>query len=291
MEFTRRLSRLSRHRDFRRLVLVRLCGQCGDGTAQVGMASYLLFSPQSQTSAWAVAGVLALTMLPYSLLGPFISVLLDRFSRRRISVLVDVTRAVCSLALAAMIAVHRTGGGASVVLAVLLLVMLSLNRFTLAGLQAGLAGTVEEAEYLEASSIMPMIGPLAALVGGAAAGAIRLALGGPLGTDAANGLIFVLAAALFVGAAGTACRIGRTVLGPGLILDIAGYRAQRREQLTEIALDAVEKVRASGEDFHLKPLGAYERKVVHDVVAEQGLYSESEGEGTRRHVVISLPEA
>ena len=76
-----------------------------------------------------------------------------------------------------------------------------------------------------------------------------------------------------------------------LILDIAGYRAQRREQLTEIALDAVEKVRASGEDFHLKPLGAYERKVVHDVVAEQGLYSESEGEGTRRHVVISLPEA
>lgn len=214
MEFTRRLSRLSRHRDFRRLVLVRLCGQCGDGTAQVGMASYLLFSPQSQTSAWAVAGVLALTMLPYSLLGPFVSVLLDRFSRRRISVLVDVTRAVCSLALAAMIAVHRTGGGASVVLAVLLLVMLSFNRFTLAGLQAGLAGTVEEAEYLEASSIMPMIGPLAALVGGAAAGAIRLALGGPLGTDAANGLIFVLAAALFVGAAGTACRIGRTVLGP-----------------------------------------------------------------------------
>ena len=76
-----------------------------------------------------------------------------------------------------------------------------------------------------------------------------------------------------------------------LILDIAGYRAQRREQLTEIALDAVEKVRVSGEDFHLKPLGAYERKVVHDVVAEQGLYSESEGEGTRRHVVISLPEA
>ena len=50
-------------------------------------------------------------------------------------------------------------------------------------------------------------------------------------------------------------------------------------------------MRSSGEDFHLKPLGAYERKVVHDVVAEQGLYSESEGEGTRRHVVISLPEA
>ena len=50
-------------------------------------------------------------------------------------------------------------------------------------------------------------------------------------------------------------------------------------------LDALQEL------VRLKPLGAYERKVVHDVVAEQGLYSESEGEGTRRHVVISLPEA
>ncbi|WP_316670294.1 MFS transporter [uncultured Propionibacterium sp.] len=214
MEFTRRLGRLGGHRDFRRLMIVRLAGQSGDGTAQVGMASYLLFDPQSQTSAWAVAGVLALTMLPYSLFGPFVSVLLDRFWRQRISVLVDLTRTACSLVLAAMIASHLTGGGASVVLAVLLLVMLSLNRFTLAGLQAGLAGTVDESEYLEASSIMPMIGPLAALFGGAAAGVIRLVLGGPLGTDAANGLIFVLAALLFIGAAGAAGRIPRDALGP-----------------------------------------------------------------------------
>jgi R3H domain-containing protein len=40
----------------------------------------------------------------------------------------------------------------------------------------------------------------------------------------------------------------------------------------------------------MNPLGAYERKIVHDIVAEQGLYSESEGEGPSRHVVISLPE-
>ena len=214
MEFTRRLSSLCRHRNFRRLVLVRLCGQSGDGTAQVGMASYLLFSPQSQTSAWAVAGVLALTMLPYSLFGPFVSVLLDRFPRQRISMVVDVTRTLCSAGLAAMIASHRTGGAANLVLAVLLLVMLSLNRFTLAGLQAGLASTVDEEEYLEASSVMPMIGPLATLFGGAAAGIIRLALGGRLGTDAANGLIFVLAALLFTGAVAVAHRIPRSGLGP-----------------------------------------------------------------------------
>ena len=75
-----------------------------------------------------------------------------------------------------------------------------------------------------------------------------------------------------------------------LILDIAGYRAERREQLEKIAADAIEKVRTTGRDEHMKPLSPYERKVVHDVVAAAGLYSESEGEGPRRHVVISLPE-
>ena len=75
-----------------------------------------------------------------------------------------------------------------------------------------------------------------------------------------------------------------------LIMDIAGYRAERREQLEKIATEAIEKVRATGRDEHMKPLSPYERKVVHDVVAAAGLYSESEGEGPRRHVVISLPE-
>lgn len=75
-----------------------------------------------------------------------------------------------------------------------------------------------------------------------------------------------------------------------LILDVAGYRAERREQLADIARQAAQTVRESGQDYHMEPLGSYERKIVHDIVAEQGLYSESEGEGSSRHVVISLPE-
>ena len=61
-----------------------------------------------------------------------------------------------------------------------------------------------------------------------------------------------------------------------LILDIAGYRAERREYLEKIAAEAIEKVRATGRDEHMKPLSPYERKVVHDVVAAAGLYSELE---------------
>lgn len=72
-----------------------------------------------------------------------------------------------------------------------------------------------------------------------------------------------------------------------LILDIAGYRAARAEELRGVARDAVQAVRASGEPFHLDPLTPYERKIVHDVVAEEGLHSESEGEGPGRHIVVS----
>lgn len=75
-----------------------------------------------------------------------------------------------------------------------------------------------------------------------------------------------------------------------LILDIADYRENRIKRLATLAEQAIAQVKETGEDYHLEPLGAYERKLVHDLVAENGLYSESEGEGSTRHIVISLPE-
>ncbi len=72
-----------------------------------------------------------------------------------------------------------------------------------------------------------------------------------------------------------------------LILDICGHRERRDADLRETAQDAVERVRAGEGPVHLSPMGAYERKIVHDVVADAGLASASEGEGARRHVVIS----
>ncbi|GGH66574.1 Jag family protein [Rothia aerolata] len=75
-----------------------------------------------------------------------------------------------------------------------------------------------------------------------------------------------------------------------LILDIADYRADRIKRLAALAESAIAQVKETGEDYHMEPLGAYERKLVHDLVAENGLFSESEGEGATRHIVISLPE-
>ncbi len=74
-----------------------------------------------------------------------------------------------------------------------------------------------------------------------------------------------------------------------LMLDIAGYRAGLRAALVTLAERAVADVRRTGEPAKLAPMSAYERKVVHDVVAEAGLRSESEGEDAARRVVV-MPE-
>jgi spoIIIJ-associated protein len=72
-----------------------------------------------------------------------------------------------------------------------------------------------------------------------------------------------------------------------LVLDINGYRSERSGELQKIAEDAVASVKESGETVALAPMSAYERKIVHDAVADLGLISESEGEGADRHIVVS----
>jgi spoIIIJ-associated protein len=71
-----------------------------------------------------------------------------------------------------------------------------------------------------------------------------------------------------------------------LMLDVAGHRAQRRKVLTDAATKACAEVKSSGKPLSLDPMSAFERKIVHDVVADAGLNSESEGVDPNRHVVI-----
>ncbi|WP_376778536.1 Jag family protein [Phytoactinopolyspora halotolerans] len=71
-----------------------------------------------------------------------------------------------------------------------------------------------------------------------------------------------------------------------LMLDVGGFRARRRSELVELAKRAVEAVRSTGEPESLGAMTPFERKVVHDAVAEAGLRSESEGVEPRRYVVV-----
>jgi spoIIIJ-associated protein len=74
-----------------------------------------------------------------------------------------------------------------------------------------------------------------------------------------------------------------------LMLDISGYRADKRTQLEKLAEETVARVKESGEPAPLDPMTPFERKVVHDAVAAAGLSSESEGVEPRRFVVV-LPK-
>ena len=71
-----------------------------------------------------------------------------------------------------------------------------------------------------------------------------------------------------------------------LMLDVAGHRAARRDALVARAKEAVAEVRESGQRLELEPMTPFERKVVHDAVADLGLQTESEGVEPRRHVVV-----
>ena len=72
-----------------------------------------------------------------------------------------------------------------------------------------------------------------------------------------------------------------------LMLDVAGFRAARRADLAALAEDAVARVKESGEEVSMEPMNAFERKVIHDVVAAAGLVSDSEGVDPGRYVVIA----
>jgi spoIIIJ-associated protein len=70
------------------------------------------------------------------------------------------------------------------------------------------------------------------------------------------------------------------------MLDVGGFRADRRSRLEKVAAEAVEEVRSTGVKKALEAMTPFERKVVHDVVAAAGLSSSSEGEEPRRYVVV-----
>ncbi|SDS73718.1 MFS transporter [Microlunatus soli] len=241
MEFLRGLRQLWRHRLFRRLFAVRVAAQAADAVLQVALASFVLFSPERQPDAAAIAGVLAITLLPFSVLGPFVSVVLDRVSRRQVLLITELCRTVLGLGLAVLVAGGVTSGGREIIFYGGVLLAMSLNRFLLAALSASLPHTVEPEEYLVANSVVPTVGPAAVIIGGGLATGIRLVLSGRVPASTADGVLFALAACGFAVSALLSLRMGRRVLGPdgtvrtraadvarGLI-DAVGHLRQRRE--------------------------------------------------------------
>lgn len=74
-----------------------------------------------------------------------------------------------------------------------------------------------------------------------------------------------------------------------LIVDVNGYRKRKLDRLKQIALEAVEEVKETGEAVDLRDMNSYDRKMVHDLVRAQGLRSRSHGEEPHRHVTVYIP--
>lgn len=71
-----------------------------------------------------------------------------------------------------------------------------------------------------------------------------------------------------------------------VILDVSGSRKKREEDLEFLVEKTLQKIEETDKDQHLQPMTSYERKIVHDLVAEAGYISESEGQGKDRHIVV-----
>ncbi|QEU86678.1 MFS transporter [Streptomyces viridosporus] len=204
MAVVRDLRILLRFQGFRRLLAVRLLSQGADGVFQVALAAYVVFSPEKQTSAAAIASAMAVLLLPYSLVGPFAGVLLDRWRRRQVFLYGNLLRAL----MAAVTAVLILGRVPDWLLLLSALCVTAVNRFVLAGLSAALPRVVDAERLVIANSLSPTAGTLAATAGGGLAFLVRLVIAD---SDAA---VVLVGAALYLCAAGASLRIAKELLGP-----------------------------------------------------------------------------
>ncbi len=205
-------------RGFRTLLSVRLVSQCGDGLFQVGLATLFFFSPENATTAGGVAAAFAVLLLPFTIVGPWAGVLLDRWSRRQVLLVGNLVRAGLALALAALMA--TVGVGPAVY--VLALVTLSVNRFLLSALSAALPQVVEGKLLLTANSVTPTLGTAANGLGSAIALVLGWVVPAGRGRDA---VALVTAALVMIAAAAVAARFDRRRLGPDRPSDAAQMRA------------------------------------------------------------------
>ncbi|MFC7731049.1 MFS transporter [Actinomadura keratinilytica] len=203
------LRAILRGRDFRRLYGTRLTSQLTDGVFQVALAGYVFFSPERQTTAGKAAAAFAVTLLPYSALGPFAGVLIDRWRRRRILIWTPVVRALLTVLVAALVAAGQDGA----VFFVTVLVVLGVNRFFLAALSAALPHVVRREHLVTANAFAVTSGTVIAFAG-AGLGYLMRRVFGP--HDDGTALILLGAAALWVAAALVAALLPRGLLGPHL---------------------------------------------------------------------------
>jgi MFS family permease len=212
------VKQLLRRSTFRSLVGTRVVGQMGDGMVQASLATFVLFSPESQATPIKIATAFAILLLPYSFFGPFIGVLIDRWPRQQILFWVSLIRSVSVIFIGFVV----ISGDEGAYLGTAVLISLGIGRFMQATLSASLPHVASGRELVTANAFAPTAGTMASAIGGLSGVAIQK-FGGPVA-----GVVMALSvsALLQIGAAFTARTMARDLLGPDSV--VLGLRDQVR---------------------------------------------------------------
>jgi MFS family permease len=193
--------------DFRRLFSVRLASQTGDGIITAGVGTYVFFNASSFPSPAAGAAAFTVLYLPYSLIGPFAGVFIDRWSRRQIL----VWSALLRFSFVVLTAVFMGLGNRSVPLYIAVLLVLGVNRFFLSSLSAALPHVVADDLLVMGNAVSPTVGGIMATIGGVIALGINVATGN---TERGAAITVLAGGCCYVGASWIAASMPRGLLGP-----------------------------------------------------------------------------
>ena len=199
-----------------RLIAIRWTGQFTDGLFQSALASFVLFSPERQPDARSAAAAFAVVLLPYSLVGPLVGTVLDRFARQRIILLANLLRALVLLIISLLIRNDATG----VELTLFVLIAFGINRLILAGLSASLPllidtkGEEGRNRLVSINALAVTGGTVFVVFGGGFAIALRRALDSHVSANSADSLLVLIGALFFAGSGALAMTLKKGSLGP-----------------------------------------------------------------------------
>ncbi len=203
----RRLLRLT---GYRRLLISRFAAQWGDGLFQTGLAGAVLFDPERAPNPAAIAAGFAVLLLPYSIIGPFAGALLDRWDRRRVLFVGNLTRGVLILLTATAVAT----GLPSLPLYVGALIAVGISRFVDSGLSAALPHVVPAQHLVEGNAVATTLGAVVSVIGAGSAVGLRAVFGS---NNAGSGLVTACAIVGSLAAAAALARFAPGDLGPDTI--------------------------------------------------------------------------
>lgn len=244
MSYTSDLAHLWKSQGFRRLTRVRVVSQAGDGAFQFGIATAFFFSPQNAATPTDIAIGFAVLFAPFTLIGPFVGPFIDRWHRQRIVLAGNMVR----LAIVGTIIAAVIWGAPQIVLYALALATLSVNRFLLAALSAGIPQVVDREDLLAANAIMPTLGTIAAALGGTIGGIVAFFV--PRVSDDHKALLALGAAGIAFGlSAWAATALSKRSLGPVRLLDADHVVAEAAHIVVELR-DGYRHLRSRATPFH-----------------------------------------